>query len=152
MTDIISTLQHDFPHLTFTVGRNFSWAPENQVISYVPDQTAKTARWSLLHEAGHALLNHKSYGLDFKLLEMEVAAWEKAQELGKRLNIKIDDNHIQDCLDTYRDWLHARSTCPTCSHSSTQQTDNATYRCFNCHTAWRVSPSRFCRAYRATVS
>jgi hypothetical protein len=31
-----------------------------------------------------------------------------------------------------------------------QQDDHQHYRCFNCHTVWRVSTSRFCRAYRST--
>jgi hypothetical protein len=31
-----------------------------------------------------------------------------------------------------------------------QQNDLKHYRCFNCHEVWQVTPSRFCRAYRAT--
>lgn len=148
MTNIIATLQADYPHLVFTPGKIFSWAPETQEIFYVPNQTAKTARWSLLHETGHALLSHQTYETDFRLLRMEVAAWEKAQELAKQFNIKIDTEHIQDCLDTYRDWLYRRSICPTCRHTSAQQAGSQ-YRCFNCRTTWSVTRSRFCRAYRS---
>jgi hypothetical protein len=51
-------------------------------------------------------------------------------------------------LDTYRDWLYKRSICPTCTAKCLQQGDFVHYRCFNCHTTWRVTASRFCRAYR----
>ena len=44
----------------------------------------------------------------------------------------------------------ARSICPQCTTKALQQSDYAHYRCFNCHTRWRVTPSRFCRAYRTT--
>lgn len=106
--------------------------------------------WSLLHETGHALLDHTSYKADFELLRLEVEAWERAKLLAADLDVAIDEDHIQDCLDTYRDWLFKRSICPQCNTKCLQQGDFVHYRCFNCHTVWRVSSSRFCRAYRST--
>ena len=82
------------------------------------------------------------------LLKLEVEAWEKAKEVALKLDIKIDPNHIEDCLDTYRDWLYKRSVCPKCSNKSLQQSDFNHYECFNCHMRWRVTTSRFCRTYR----
>jgi hypothetical protein len=73
--------------------------------------------------------------------------WEKAKQLAESLNYTIDPDHIQDCLDTYRDWLYQRSTCPTCTNCSLQ-TNSRTYACFNCGTNWNVSSSRMCRPYR----
>ncbi len=147
--DIITKLQSDFSGLTFKAGKQFCWSPETGEIIYNPDESGKEAAWSLLHETGHALLSHLNYKADYELLRLEIAAWEKADELSEKFGITIDQEHVQDCLDTYRDWLYKRSICPKCSTKSLQQGDFVHYRCFNCHTHWRVSASRFCRAYRS---
>jgi hypothetical protein len=107
------------------------------------------AAWSLLHEVGHALLDHQSYDSDLELVEMESLAWQKAKEVGVAYGHTIDEDHIQDCIDTYRDWLHQRSACPNCDNRSLQQ-DARHYKCFNCGQTWAVSASRFCRPYRLT--
>lgn len=151
MTDVVAALLSAYPHLTFTPGKAFSWSPGTQEIFFVPGKNGKAAAWSLLHETGHALLNHRVYRSDFELLKMEVAAWAQAQKIGKSQGIIIPDGHIQDCLDTYRDWLYRRSLCPNCSISSPQESQFS-YRCYNCWATWRVSPSRFCRTYRSTQS
>jgi hypothetical protein len=149
-TQLITRLKTQFPDLNYTAGQQFSWSPETGEIIYKDLAKGPRATWSLLHETGHALLEHKSYKADFELLRLEVEAWEKARELAKTLSIEIDEDHIQDCLDTYRDWLYKRSICPKCTTKCLQQDDYTHYRCFNCHTVWRVSASRFCRAYRST--
>jgi len=150
MQQLITKLQAAFPQLTFSAGQQFYWSPETQEIFYKEHGNNDQARWSLLHETGHALLEHTSYRADFELLKLEVAAWEKARSLAADHGIEIDEDHIEDCLDTYRDWLYKRSICPTCSAKCLQQDDHRYYRCFNCHTVWRVTASRFCRAYRST--
>ena len=150
MDKLITELQARFPQLRFTAGDQFCWSPETGEILYKTNARGSHATWSLLHETGHALLGHQSYKTDFELLRLEVAAWERARQLAADLGLKIDEDHIQDCLDTYRDWLYKRSICPTCSTKCLQQGDFVHYRCFNCHTTWRVTPSRFARAYRAT--
>ena len=147
---LIAKLQGRFPGLRFTAGQQFSWSPETNEIFYKADSRGQEAAWSLLHESGHALLKHTSYKADFELLRLEIAAWEKAKELAHDLSIIIDEDHIEDCLDTYRDWLHKRSICPNCTTKCLQQGDFVHYRCFNCHAVWRVTDSRFCRAYRST--
>lgn len=148
MDEIIAELRAKFPALRFTAGSQFSWSPETGEILYKANARGRQDTWSLLHETGHALLKHVSYKADFELLRLEIAAWEHARGLARDLNITIDEDHIQDCLDTYRDWLHKRSICPNCTNKSLQQGDFVHYRCFNCHTIWRVTASRFCRAYR----
>lgn len=146
MATLINQLSGLLPDITFTPGKSFFWSPKKRHISYDPEIN-ESNNWALLHETAHAILDHSTYNTDFELLHLEVAAWEEAKNLAQKFGIEIDDNHIQDCLDTYRDWLHQRSTCPTCSSVSFQSTINE-YRCHNCHTTWRVSTSRFCRPYR----
>lgn len=147
---MLEQLQARFPNLQFTASDRFCWSPQTNEIGYDPARHDQAADWSLLHETGHALLGHQSYLADFELLQLEMAAWAKARELAAEFGIIIDEDHIQDCLDTYRDWLYKRSICPHCSTRALQQNDYAHYQCFNCHARWRVTPSRFCRAYRAT--
>lgn len=148
MEALLNRLKELHPQLQFTAGNSFSWSPEAKVIYYDESKHGPRARWSLLHETSHALLGHNSYQADYELIRLEVAAWEKAKELATTLGIKISGDHIQDCLDTYRDWLYHRSICPECGTKSMQQDDYVHYRCFNCHTTWRVTPSRFARSYR----
>lgn len=150
MDKLITELKSKFPKLKFTPGRQFSWSPEAGAIIYKPGAKGRRAIWSLLHETGHALLRHQSYKADFELLRLEVEAWERARQLAADLGTTISEDHIEDCLDTYRDWLYKRSICPTCSTKCLQQGDFVHYRCFNCHTTWRVTASRFGRAYRST--
>lgn len=149
MASILLKLKREYPNISFVPGNRFSWSPTKQEVIYKigSDSDSKIAIWSLLHEVGHALLEHKNFKSDFELLKLETEAWTKAEELAIKLEHKIDPDHIQDCLDTYRDWLYQRSTCPTCTNTSLQ-TDNRTYNCFNCGTIWHVSSSRLCRAYR----
>lgn len=150
MQSTLKHLQLAYPGLSFKPGAQFCWSPETHEIHYQAAASGPKAVWSLLHETGHALMQHASYKADFQLIKLEVAAWEKAKELASVIGVTIDEDHIQDCLDTYRDWLYKRSICPTCRTKCLQQNDYAHYRCFNCHTTWRVTPSRFCRAYRST--
>lgn len=148
--DIIEALERRYPHITFHEAEIFSWSPETQEVFYDVSKPLENRIWSLLHETGHALLEHTSYRTDLELIQLEVAAWEKAKLLATEFDVVIDEDHIQDCLDTYRDWLYQRSVCPRCNNKSLQQEEISFYQCFNCHTAWKVTPSRFCRTYRVT--
>lgn len=147
---MLEQLQARFPHLEFVESARFCWSPTTHQIGYDAERHDEAADWSLLHETGHALLDHNGYDGDFELLQLELDAWTKARELAAELDVTIDEDHIEDCLDTYRDWLYKRSICPECSTRALQQNDHVHYRCFNCHSVWRVTPSRFCRTYRAT--
>lgn len=148
MSSILEQLQVLLPSVTFKNDGVFCWSPKTQTIHFSDnDLKAHAGIWALLHEAGHALLDHKTYAIDFELIAMEVAAWEKAKELAKNLKTTIDNDHMQDCLDTYRDWLHKRSTCPTCGSVSLQQSE-VLYACHNCPAQWAVTRARLCRPYR----
>lgn len=146
MEKFIKVLNRDFPAITFVAGKTASWSPATQCITYSPGPS-QTATWSLLHELGHALLGHASYASDVELLQKEVAAWEKAIEVAKGYGVAIDEEHLQACLDTYRDWLHKRSACPSCGQHGLQASQSL-YNCLNCQNTWKVSSARFCRPYR----
>jgi hypothetical protein len=151
-TNIIAVLETIVPTATFIAKDTFYWSPKHQIIAYNPSVLdTEQGQWSLLHEAAHAKLGHMSYMTDFELLSLEVAAWKEAKVIGLRLDQLIDGDHIQDCLDTYRDWLHRRSTCPTCGSVGLQHSSSA-YRCHNCNTVWDVTNARFCRPYRRKVT
>jgi hypothetical protein len=151
MPSIISLatkLQADFPSFTFTPSDEFRWEPTEKAIFYDQQSNEHT---SLLHEVSHAVLDHKEYKKDIKLIELEREAWSYAlQTLAKRYNITISEDQIQDSLDTYRDWLHARSTCPTC-HATGLQTRTNEYKCIVCASRWHTNDARVCALRRYIV-
>jgi hypothetical protein len=145
---LLADIAADYPDLSFIESAHFAWHAGKRHVSY--KKTGKNLRHSmfaLLHELGHAILGHSDYTHDIELLQLEVAAWDQARLLAKRYDIELDEDYLQDCLDTYRDWLHLRATCPTCFGRSLQ-TSETRYRCFNCQTEWQVTRSRLCRPYR----
>ena len=127
--------------IIFTPGNDFSWDHTKSVITYNPDDPHGAEY--LLHEASHAFLGHENYGTDIELIKMERDAWEKARVLGVDTGIKIDNSTIEASLDTYRDWLHARSLCPACDATGYQSAQNS-YQCPSCHQKWRVNEARSC--------
>jgi len=145
MDELVSRLQQDYPELSFIAGDAACWSPRDSHVYYILDDHAGVA--GLLHELAHALLGHTAYASDLDLLKKEVAAWEKAISLAELYGLQLDGNHIQDCLDSYRDWVHRRSKCPTCRVNGLQTTIER-YSCLNCGHHWRVSTSRLCRPYR----
>lgn len=144
----IDSLKSLLPSVNFQTAKAFYWSPATSTVHYIEDELqTENGVWAFLHELAHAQLYHRNYESDLELLMLEVAAWQTAVRLGQAVNITIDPNHIEDCLDTYRDWLHQRSTCPACGIVSLQETPTL-YKCFNCLSQWQVSTSRFCRPYR----
>lgn len=143
----IVQIAKDYPQFSFKPGPQENWSPRTKTITYSDSEPLEELRYGLLHELAHALLGHNNYHSDFELLKMEAEAWELAAKIASKYGIKLDEDHIQDCLDTYRDWLHRRSKCPTCGMHVLQK-DSQSYQCFNCDTAWRVSGRRFARPYR----
>ncbi len=150
LQELIIALQQKFPGLLLQASDSFFWSPAEKTVHYDNNAKTKEGLWSLLHETGHALLNHVQYYSDVELVQMEVAAWEKAREIGEDLAIEIDEDHIQDCLDSYRDWLYKRSLCPDCYLSGVQIAERI-YVCIFCQRKWQVSTERFCRPYRKTI-
>lgn len=144
----VSKVIADYPQFAFVRGEVFKWSPSANTI-YHTGLTDETDAWSLLHELGHALLGHNTYISDVALLQYEALAWERAQELAKHYGCIINIDYIEDHLDTYRSWLHERSTCPTCGQNGIQ-TKN-TYSCINCRCVWRANEARICGLRRVRL-
>jgi sulfur relay (sulfurtransferase) DsrC/TusE family protein len=149
---LAAQLQKLHPGIRFEAGSSFHWSPSSQTVIYKASELIQPeGQWALIHETGHARLQHQDYQTDYELVLMEVAAWQEARILARELGVNIDEEHIQDCLDTYRDWQHQRATCPRCANVSLQQSPRE-YHCHNCNNRWQVSASRFCRPYRKVLT
>lgn len=152
MQKLVAKLSQAHPEIRFVAADTFYWSPKDGTVYYVKKHKEPShAEWTLLHETAHSLLGHTTYASDLELLQLETDAWQKARSLATSYNMEISENFIEDCLDSYRDWLHARSTCPSCS-LKTLQTDPRHYQCHNCKHTWKVSTSRLCRPYRLSVA
>lgn len=143
----IRQIAKDFEQFKFEPGKTEHWSPRTSTITYNLAHSEDELRFGVLHELAHAKLGHTRYSSDFELLKMESSAWHEAARIGKKYKVRIPQDHIQNCLDTYRDWLHRRSTCPVCD-AHALQIDSSRYRCFNCQNIWSVSTRRFVRPYR----
>lgn len=137
MISIVNQLRIDYPNITFKKAQIFHWSPIDSTVYYA--DTFDYAQ--LLHETGHALLNHRAFDRDITLLAMERDAWQKASEIAPCYGVILEENTIETALDSYRDWLHSRSTCPKCSTTGVQSTKNS-YTCPACLTIWRVNDAR----------
>lgn len=134
---VVKQLKETYPDLTFTHSDQFSWHPSERRISYENRGDFTT----LLHEVGHALLNHQDYQRDIELLAMERQAWVKAGEVARSLGLSIPEDSVEEHLDSYREWLHTKSTCITCGQTGVE-TSKHHYTCLTCDTSWRVNDAR----------
>ena len=142
MPNLVDQLKQNYPQFRFISSGCARWSANEQTIYYNNDDI------QTLHELGHALLGHNNYGQDIELIQIERAAWEKAQRLAPRYDLSIDNDTIEDALDSYRDWLHQRSICPNCQQTGIQSVRDLTYRCPNCQCAWRATDGRQTQARR----
>ena len=151
---IAKQLKADYQEIIFAKDSYFSWSNKQQKIFYIDTETeANTAQ--ILHELAHALLEHTDYPKDITLIDMERQAWELAvEQLAPKygISLKLTDDIVQNSLDSYRDWLHARSKCPSCGATGFEKTKNH-YFCPNCLGSWRVNDAKFCqlRRYKTRV-
>lgn len=142
---LLPKLQAAYPQLRFAVGERFAWSPDTRTVFY--DTSDPTNTSLLIHEVAHGLLAHREYSKDIELVAMEADAWDKAVVLAADYGIPIPDGIVQDTLDTYRDWLHARSTCPKCEATG-YQSGKSEYSCVACGHVWRVNEARLCALRR----
>lgn len=143
ISSLVAKLRHDFPEVTLTEADDFYWSPGIKTVYFVSSASKRGAE-TLLHEMSHAVLGHTQFRHDIDLLKVERQAWDYAREtLGPRYEVEIDAEMIETMIDTYRDWLHARSTCPHCTMTGVQTAD-ATYLCLGCNHRWRVNDARRC--------
>jgi hypothetical protein len=147
---LLNRLRIDHPQFAFEPASEFWWSAAKRTI-YIDPDAPHTQAFSL-HELSHALLDHQGYEYDIDLIKLERDAWEYARtELAPLYQLEIDEQVIQVNLDTYRDWLHARSTCPDCSATGIQ-TKGQAYRCIACGHTWRVNEARLCALRRYSLS
>lgn len=145
---LLTKLQVNFPAITFVAGEEFRWSPSSSAVFYVEGSADCT---TLLHETAHAVLKHKDYTQDIELLGLERDAWSEAVGLAKRFGMTIHDKQIEDALDTYRDWLHARSLCPRCGQTGVQDRQER-YSCLACHQHWTANDARHCGLKRRVLT
>ena len=73
VSGILPQLQKLYPSIHFCVGKQFSWSPARQMVTYM-DDAALASSWALIHEVAHAALGHKHYKNDIDLLQRGVQA------------------------------------------------------------------------------
>lgn len=144
-TSILHNLKNKYPQFTFIPSNYFAWSSSDNIIYF--DKKSPDFDLLLLHELSHALLGHKKYGHDIELISLECQAWQHTKKLASSLNINLSDELIQSNLDSYRSWMHARSTCPKCQAVGSQ-TDNNQYSCPVCDNIWKVNEARICALRR----
>lgn len=122
---LIVQLAADYPKIRFRPGKKFTFRPPRTIIF------AEGSKLELLHELGHARLEHDFYATDVERLKMERAAWEEAHKLCRQYGVEYDEEFVEEALDSYRDWLHRKSQCPKCGLTR-YQTRDAKYHCPGC--------------------
>ena len=147
---LVAKLIADYPNVQFTLSDDFYWSPSTNTI-FMKQVVSQHDILTLLHEIAHAKLHHDGYSRDIDLVKCERDAWGLVKnELADRYGVDYDDSYAEDMLDSYRDWLHARSTCPSCTATGIQT--KIGYRCVSCLKTWRVNEARRCglRRYATT--
>ena len=150
-------LEQDFSEVKFVWDApRFSYRLKNGVPTVFLGEPQPNFGLLTLHELGHALSGHKDYIVDVQRLKIESEAWERAKTVyakyAKRakMGTKIkheqdgmkgddlqeilpewDEDFVQEKLDTYRGWLHAKSHCKKCGLTR-YQTDDGEYYCPRC--------------------
>lgn len=126
--DFLERLRQDYPGLRFRDGAKFAFRPPKTIILGPPEPFSELLT---LHEVSHAILGHKDFKMDVTRLKMETEAWQKARELANYYDIEVNEELIQEELDTYRNWLHKKSRCPQCGLTR-YQTPDSLYHCPRC--------------------
>lgn len=144
---LLQRLSSENPAISFEAGDDFRWSSSLQTVYYKPGKDLVT----LLHETAHALLNHTGYEHDIDLIHLEREAWNTTTRLGEKYNVAINSETVESALDTYRDWLHARSLCPSCRQNGIQTAEN-TYTCVICGQKWTVNDARSCGLKRHKIN
>lgn len=136
---LVKRLRNDYSQFSFEPAEEFWWSAKKKTIYYDPKSVHAQA--FCLHELSHALLDHEGYEYDIDLIKLERDAWQHAKSLSGAYDIAIDEEVIQNNLETYRTWLHARSTCPNCDATGLQMKDQQ-YHCLACGHRWRANEAR----------
>lgn len=148
---LVKQLQADFPAISLKPSDDFYWSPSTKTVYFQPDSPSN-GNATLLHEMAHAILDHRDFKRDIDLLKIEREAWEYARDtLASRYGVTVEIDTVEMMIDTYREWLHARSTCPSCRMTGIQ-TKGSTYHCLGCNRDWRVNDARRCGLKRYSLT
>lgn len=148
LTATLSQLSSRHPRLSgllFASGEGFLWSPEDGTVTLNPNDPDYQSY--TLHELGHAMLGHQAFDLDINLIHIERDAWQAAKQIAGELGIDIDPELVEDSLDTYREWLHERSSCPNCDSNGIQDKPHS-YVCIACGQHWTVNDGISCSLRR----
>ena len=140
---LVDRIKTDYNQFSLVLDEVCHWSPGKNTIFYCDNDDV-----GLLHELGHAICGHNDFVQDIELIHAERDAWEKACEIAPKYNVKISDKVIEKAMDGYRDWLHARSTCPKCGQNGIQRHADRLYECLNCNTVWNTNDGRNVRIHR----
>jgi len=150
-SSLAAKLAKDFPSIRFVRSDDFYWSPSTSTVHTAPVNDTSD-ELTLLHEVAHAVLGHSDFKRDIDLVRIEREAWDYVRStLAPRYGVTATEDDIEDMLDTYREWLHARSTCPHCSMTGIQ-TDSSLYHCLGCGHDWRVNDARRCGLKRYSLT
>ena len=123
----LAKIRGDYPSLKIIPGARFAFRPPRTVVY---DKTSSDSLL-LLHEVGHALCGLYDFKTEVGRLKIEVMAWEKARKLGAFYGVSINEELIEAELDSYREWLHQKSRCPSCGLTRFQTPDGV-FHCPRC--------------------
>lgn len=126
----LARIRSDFPEFKIISGKRFSFRPPKTIV-VGPEEPNDSLL--LLHELGHALSGHRNFDTSVRRVKMEREAWDKARELCSKYEVEYDEDLIEGELDTYRDWLHKKTSCPKCGLTMFQTPDGFCHcpRCEN---------------------
>lgn len=145
---LLDKLTADYPQFVFQNASVSYWSARAQTVFYHDCETSEGLA-TLLHELGHAVAGHSSYHKDIELLGCEREAWRHAHQIARTYGITLDPEFVESHIDTYREWLHARSRCPSCL-SAGIQLSTLHYSCVLCQTTWTANDARQCGLKRYT--
>ncbi len=135
MKSFLQQIKKDYPDINFIQKDYFKFSYPNKEIFY--DLADDNFKLYLLHEVAHAELRHEMYKYDLELLNMERQAWELVKnKLAKKYKVSINQELIEQTLDSYRNWLYERSSCPRCG-SVSYQDKKTFYHCLDCNHKWQ---------------
>jgi hypothetical protein len=128
-----------YPEQKFLPAGYFAYDASDDVINYDPVMLKTIdGKLALLHEICHAVLGHFHYRFDFELFAMEMDAWNLTRKLASKHQLSINEAYINECMESYQEWLTKRGTCPKCDEFNMQSVPNQ-FKCYRCHTRWKVS-------------
>lgn len=143
INSLVTKLRADYPALQFQAASESRWSHSEHTVYYI-DRKGPAPKYELMHELGHAINNHSRYRQDIELITLELEAWETTESLAPSYGINIPREFAESHLDSYRDWLHARSRCPRCDQAGIQERQTGVYRCLLCHLRWEANPAKQC--------